>query len=422
MSISVGFGKHELTPPLGIELSGYGYLLGRCGERLQDPLYARAIAFEQDGEQYLIINCDLLKLSAWTVKAVKGAFEAWYGIPEKNVMILCIHTHTGPATTNINTCGIMDPMYTSTLPERMIQAGLKALADVSPVTGMEGGIWEVDEPIGLNRANLPDMDKKVKGLVIRRENRSPIAIASYACHPVVCGRVPIISADFCGEVMRKLDGLGYMGVFINGACGDINPTLRQNEGELTAKEIFEKYAHMLLDDFEANMKPLTGEMKLKTALVDVELPLCDWTKAEFDTVLEDILAKNDENSGTAIVARSWHDKVTRLFAPGAPRVDKIQAQIFALGDIVLVGYPYETYTGIALAVTNAFPEKTVICLGNTNANRAYVPNRAALEGDITSYGTLGSCMANGKRIPFAPDAPDILVERTVEALKEFLKD
>ena len=163
-------------------------------------------------------------------------------------------------------------------------------------------------------------------------------------------------------------------------------------------------------------------MKLKTALVDVELPFCDWTEKEFKVVLDDILSKNDENSGTAIVARSWYSKVTKLYAPGKPRVDKIQAQFFALGDIVLVAFPYETYTGIALAVTNAFPEKTVICLGNANANRAYVPNRAALEGDITSYGTLGSCMANGKCIPFAPDAPDILIRTTVDALRGFLNE
>ena len=420
--LKVGFGKHELTPPLGIELSGYGYLLGRCGEQVEDPLYVRALSCVQGEEKFLLMNCDLLKLSPWTVEAVKGAFEAWYDIPKKNVLILCIHTHTGPSTTNINTCGIMDPNYTATLAERLIQAGLKALEDAAPVIGMEGSIRELDEPIGLNRANLPDMDKKVKNLVIRRENRSPIAIASYACHPVVCGRVPVISADFCGEVMRRLDSLGYMGIFINGACGDINPTLRQNEGELTAKEIFAKYAQLLLDGFEAGLKPLQGEMKLKSALVDVELPLCDWGQAEFDEVLADILKKNEENSGTAIVARSWHNKVSKLFAPGKPRVDKIQAQFFALGDIVLVAYPYETYTGIALAVSNAFPDKKVICLGNANANRAYVPNRAALEGDITSYGTLGSCMANGKRIPFAPEAPDILVNTTIEALKAFLNE
>ena len=33
-----GYGKSELTPPMGVELAGYGYYLGRCAQSVRDPL------------------------------------------------------------------------------------------------------------------------------------------------------------------------------------------------------------------------------------------------------------------------------------------------------------------------------------------------------------------------------------------------
>ena len=58
-----GFGKWELTPPMGVELAGYGYYLKRCALSVRDPLYARAVLLEDDGGKSLVISCDLLGLS-----------------------------------------------------------------------------------------------------------------------------------------------------------------------------------------------------------------------------------------------------------------------------------------------------------------------------------------------------------------------
>ena len=41
-----GFGKAELTPPLGVELAGYGYYLQRGAAAVADPLFERALLLE----------------------------------------------------------------------------------------------------------------------------------------------------------------------------------------------------------------------------------------------------------------------------------------------------------------------------------------------------------------------------------------
>ena len=72
MELLIGYGQRELTPPMGVELSGYGYFLERRCDAVEDPLYARAIAFRRQGSTQVVINCDLLGLGAWMVDAVRG--------------------------------------------------------------------------------------------------------------------------------------------------------------------------------------------------------------------------------------------------------------------------------------------------------------------------------------------------------------
>ena len=51
-----GFGKEELTPPMGVELAGYGYYLGRKAESVRDPLYARTLLLEENGTRALVVS------------------------------------------------------------------------------------------------------------------------------------------------------------------------------------------------------------------------------------------------------------------------------------------------------------------------------------------------------------------------------
>ena len=90
-----GYGKSELTPPMGVELAGYGYYLGRCAQSVRDPLFARALLLEDGEMRALVICCDLLGVSREVCEGV-FAHEKVLGIPEEHVIIVSIHTHTGP--------------------------------------------------------------------------------------------------------------------------------------------------------------------------------------------------------------------------------------------------------------------------------------------------------------------------------------
>jgi hypothetical protein len=52
--LRVGYGEKVITPPLGIDLCGYGFYLGRKAESVLDDLKARALVL-QSGDQSLVL-------------------------------------------------------------------------------------------------------------------------------------------------------------------------------------------------------------------------------------------------------------------------------------------------------------------------------------------------------------------------------
>jgi hypothetical protein len=52
-----------ITPPLGTDLTGFGFYLDRKAERVLDDLKVRALYLDDQKARLLIISCDLLGLS-----------------------------------------------------------------------------------------------------------------------------------------------------------------------------------------------------------------------------------------------------------------------------------------------------------------------------------------------------------------------
>ena len=48
-NLKVGFGRVQITPPLGIYVDGY--FIKRYAEKILDDLYANVVAFDVDGKR-----------------------------------------------------------------------------------------------------------------------------------------------------------------------------------------------------------------------------------------------------------------------------------------------------------------------------------------------------------------------------------
>ena len=218
-----GFGKTLLTPPLGVELAGYGYYLQRQAKYVLDPLYARAVLLEDGARRALMISCDLLGLSAEVCAQVIG-HAGTLGVPADAVMLVSVHTHTGPCVKYHEGCGVPDAVYVATVAARICRAVDAAAGDVREVTGIRRAAAPAQGDYLYNRAS-PDgpVDRMVRGFWLDRGEGTPIAMVSAACHGVFRGRIPGISADFSGAVCRQMERRGCHSLYLNGLCGDIDP-------------------------------------------------------------------------------------------------------------------------------------------------------------------------------------------------------
>src|SRR5437868_15061798 len=92
--LKAGIAFVDITAPIPFRMHGYFY--ERLSTGIKDPLYARAIVFQQGKESAALVFCDLVGIpAAQTTPARKKASEAT-GIPVEHIAITATHTHTGP--------------------------------------------------------------------------------------------------------------------------------------------------------------------------------------------------------------------------------------------------------------------------------------------------------------------------------------
>jgi len=94
-AIRAGSAKVNITPPVGVWLSGYG-ARDKPSDDIQDDLYARALVVDDGTNTVALVAVDLLWVPLHMTRDVRDLVRAKTGIPNRNVMICASHTHFGP--------------------------------------------------------------------------------------------------------------------------------------------------------------------------------------------------------------------------------------------------------------------------------------------------------------------------------------
>jgi Neutral/alkaline non-lysosomal ceramidase, N-terminal len=285
-----GFAKVVITPPLGVELCGYGVYLQRAATTVHDDLFVRALIVEDErGERVLLLSLDLVGLGQEAYAEIVRRSGPVVAAPADHVLVSCIHTHSGPATAPLHGWGEIEPSYVSTLPERCAAAAAQALGDLRPVRiGTAHG--EV-QALGFNRVR-PDgpIDRGLHVLRIDTWQGQPyVALYSHGCHPVTIDRrTPAgtaISADWPGQVAQRLREQGYgEAMFLLGPCGDIDPVVAWHglghEAAALCAELVTQTLVALLRSVETGTS-----LDLRMAQDEVALPLQPLTERDIAAAL-----------------------------------------------------------------------------------------------------------------------------------------
>ena len=189
--LKAGFSRVEITPPLGVKLSGYPHY-PRHNTGKHDPLYAACMYLESNGVEVATVTLDMLMISKIYVAEIRKRVEEACGIPAENIMISCSHTHSAPrCSSSLDTESIMNgqekPLeYIAEMIEKVSSAIVKAKAESFEgyfasgveVCGAESGVG------GNRRVRGGPHDPLVSVMSVKdTEGKIRGAMVNYTLHP-----------------------------------------------------------------------------------------------------------------------------------------------------------------------------------------------------------------------------------------------
>lgn len=267
--MKIGFSKAEITPPMGTELAGYaGY---RPCSGIHDPLYCKAAVLEQMGKRYGLLVLDLMCADESLYEKIAQTV-ADFGISRERLIVAAIHSHAAPRGCipgqgplhRLNNAGFRHDEEFAVYIHGVVQKAAMALEEA--VAGLEPFRVRTAQgelpPIGSERHTGQKAEGSLTVLHFQTASGRNLMIYNLPCHPTVLSAANLeVSADFAGQIEKHLHV--DMGMFVNGAAGDISTRFTRREqtfaecerlGAVAARAILELIRDVRFQD----PSPLTG--------------------------------------------------------------------------------------------------------------------------------------------------------------------
>ena len=341
------------------------------------------------------------------------------------VLIACSHTHAGPASMTISGTGGKETVWTECLFQHCVRAALRARDSAQPVSLARSGSASCAAAINrrarregrmvIGQNPEGPLDPACRVLVLEGATGPIAALFHYAMHPVVLGSTNRqLSADWVGMARHRIEAaLGCPALFLQGCCGDINPSLRESDTPDAVERVGGEVADAaLIAAHEA--APVTGT-PLRCGEARVKIPASKLPSGEeFRALEQDATRRAGDRSlspGAREVARAerrWAKTHCRY-----PRGrDFIPARVstLSIGEITLVGLPGEIFTEIGSQIRDVISGAWPVGYASGNIGYLY-PDSALQEGGYeveVAYRLYGTRQAG-------PGTSDALVHGAINA-------
>ncbi len=438
MAIHLGAHEVDITPEPGTHLAGSGMGDRRPATKVLDPLFAKAVVFEENGTRLCILVMDSTIIAQDWTDALHAAAEKQFGLKPHEVMVQATQTHSSPALGKF----MLDvefplPMppeheyfwgsekkYTDFALAQALKAIEGALKKREPVDIAWGRAWRND--LAYNRREEKHIDPEVLAVGFRSAATQKLTclLLHYTCHPVNVflrgcftqdgKRAPEffhVSADWPGiwcQELRSTIGPGCVPIVLNGCCGNINPE------PYRSTSVWDHLKQGL--ELAKTTKPLIENFKFQPA---AGLAFnCKVTKLDYRPVPPERLAQVEKILAAHPTGQWQPDGQVEpewFYAASTRSIDYLKKrepifnyEIYAarIGPIAFVGLPGEPFTEGQVAIKKSSPAAATIVAHMITHYVGYLPTREA-------YPNFGH-EANERYTYWAKLAPGSL-ERVVES-------
>ncbi len=417
--LQAGFSRLDITPALGIPITGY--FLPRYAEGVLDPLEVNALALSTGEDKVVMMSVDLLHIARDVQDAACAAISKATGLTADQIFIHSTHTHTGPGVCmeayddahNDDTAE-----YTKVLIRKLSDAAVMAIADLKPAKmgwavgkapniafvrrfRMKDGKVRTNPGVGNPDILHPigDVDERVNVLRFDREGAETIILANFGDHPDVVGG-NMISGDWPAFFRRKMEKCmdNVKALFFNGAQGDVNHVnvwakggdhndmfhdfddvdrgyghARHMGNVVTGAvlQVYDKVTYVVVDSIRSKLYSISVPSNMPKP---EDMPLAhkynDLHNAGRD---DEIPFKAMEL--TTVVAEAG--RMVRL--EHGPAEFNLNLTAVAIGNVALLGIPGEPFNGIGLGIKEAAGWDMVMPCCLTNGAEGYFPMQDAYD-------------------------------------------
>ena len=366
-----GVAVRDITPPPGLPMWGYSDRPGAATGTL-DPLFARTVVFGAGDGQVAIVALDLGRVPVRPVCDRIRVRAGQAGV--QDVFFVASHTHHGPVME------IEAMPHVAAIEKAIGQSIEEAAATLAPA---RIGVGRATIDVAHNRRIITEdgrclmlwrneprkptgpLDHEAGLIRLDRADGTPLAVLlNLACHPVVMGQDNVeYSADYPGEMARLVkEATGAECVFLQGACGDINPYLDKTPieqgGVKSMRSVGQTCAKAVLDAFGTIETTVPDRPSIAYARVPVEVGLrWDINDPEQEQILRGAYGPMFD----AYVEAAGHDLTVPL------------GVLVLHNDLAFAFMPGEFFVQFQIDLKNGSPVRNTFLCGYADEFHAYFP-------------------------------------------------
>lgn len=365
-----GYAERDITPPAGLPMWGYGARHDLPAEGTRDPLFAKCVVIEANGEKLALMGLDLGRSPTFRMMDAIRAGVAASGV--KHLLISGSHTHHGPVIEFVDKPGMGQGKFNNALKyiEKLTQDLTECINEAAAKAVPARIGWSSKEvPYNRNRqSKKPNPVRDPELAVIRFDtlDGAPIALAvNFAAHPVWADIMDRRWSSEFPHYMAKTvtEATGAPCIFLQGAAGDMSPN---GQGAKGIEELGAKLGEAVL---EINAGIVTAvpatpsiaatpeeRFEFKTR-IDLQNPLIRGTFKQM--FFPEMLAMLEELPDNTI----------------SPRLNTVLLN----NELALVGGSGEFFSAHAVRLKAESKAPETFFIGYCNGHQMYFPTREAIE-------------------------------------------
>lgn len=390
---------------------------------IHDPITARAVLLDNGETSLAIVACDLLGFSPESVASMRQGIADRTSIAPGHVLISCTHTHSGPTSLPMRgALGYMDNAWLTAAEGKIVDLVAGLPSELRPARFAHSSTTVTG--ISFNRQDRThDHDEELVVIGVESESGDAVAtVVNYAMHAVVLGgSYMLYSADFPGQANRRVEqARGGVSLYLQGACGDINPDLDARGDFRDCERLGDILARAAVSALTGAARESEVVLSAASRIVDVPLDPPP-TLAELDQQIARFRADKQaaQTSGSMInelIAQAMSDWASELRSlietDSVPMTLPVEVFAAGINDLRIVTLPFETYNDIGRGIKQGIKPLRGLFAGYSNGLFGYCPTRWAKEQG--GYGPRGSMPWFGALVtPVGYGADEILIREGI---------